>query len=116
MTIYDIMKKNGEDEWEYTCWDTDYDMEFYLYYEPEEKDNFDKGMMALARHLEVESINCGYELKVTEFVEKWLKVDAFRNLWIVPELDDIMDDWEAVMSGNAADGWYAELAKVLNNN
>lgn len=111
MKLIEILKKDEE----FTCWDTDYDMEFYMEL-LEEDDEYNKAMMTFARCVDIDDVRPdGLTLKVTELIEKNLKRKEFRDLFIDPDIDAVMEDWHAIMSGYASISWYKEFANILED-
>lgn len=110
MKLIEVLKKDEE----FTCWDTDYDMEFYMELLDDSEDSYNKSMMALARCVDVADISPnGLTLKVTELIEYNLQFDDFKELFIDPDIDAVMDDWDNIMAGYASESWYGKFAELI---
>lgn len=110
MKLIEILKKDQE----FTCWDTDYDMEFYMELLDDTEDLYNKGMMAFARCVEVADISpSGVTLKVTELIEHNLQDENFKKLFVDPDIDAVMDDWDNIMAGYASERWYGKFAELV---
>lgn len=97
-----------------TCWDTDYDTEFYMEPMDESEDTYNKAMMEFARNVEVDKITpYGIEVKATELITHNLERKEFRDLFIDPDIDAVMEDFEAIMAGYAGMKWYGKFAELL---
>lgn len=113
MKLIELLKKNQE----WTCWDTDYDMEFYMELLDEKNDNYNKAMMTFARCVEVADISPkGITVKATELIEKNLEREEFRELFIDPDIDAVMCGWDAIMAGYASESWYGKFAELVKEN
>lgn len=109
MKLIELLK----DGQEFTCCDTDYDMEFYME-KLEENDNYNKAMMAFARCVDVDDISPNrLILKVTELIERNLERDEFKKLFIDPDIDAVMEDWDSIMAGYAGINWYGKFADLV---
>lgn len=111
MKLIELLKENEE----FTCWDTDYDMEFYME-KLDENDDYNKAMMAFARCVEVKDISPrGLTLKVTELIESNLEREEFRDLFIDTDIDSVMYDWDNIMAGYASESWYSKFAELVKS-
>lgn len=109
MKLIELLKEDQE----WTCWDDTYDGEFYME-KLEEDDDYNKAMMAFARCVDIADITPnGLVLKVTELIERNLEREEFRKLFIDPDIDEVMYDWDNIMAGYAAVSWYAKFAELI---
>lgn len=110
MKLMELLTKENE---EFTCWDTDYDMEFYME-KLKEDDPYNRAMMAFARCVDIKHVGPkGITLKVTELITKNLEREEFRELFIDSDIDAVMNDWDAIMAGYAGESWYDNLARLI---
>lgn len=113
MTLYDYIKQT--EDWETTVFDKDYDIEVYFYKnEDGELDRWDKSMEKLSKLLIIDNISKnGVTVNLAEVIENKLenlkKVDLFK----VVDIDLIMDDIEAIISGNVSEIWMEDFVNAL---
>ena len=113
MTLYDYIKQTKD--WETTVFDKDYDIEVYFYKnEDGELDRWDKSMEKLSKLLIIDNISKnGVTVNLAEVIENKLenlkKVDLFK----VVDIDLIMYDIEAIISGNVSDIWMEDFVNAL---
>lgn len=115
MTLYDYLKacKDGE---EVTVWDRDYDIESYFYNETntEDLDLWNESMIELSKLLNVEKVqNNGVIVNLAEVIEYKLEDLEEANLFVECDIDLIMDDIMAILSGNVSEEWMEDFVEVL---
>ena len=113
MTLYDYIKQTKD--WENTVFDKDYDIEVYFYKNDDgELDSWDKSMENLSKLLIVDSISKnGVTVNLSELIESKLENLKKADLFIRTDIDSIMDDIEAIISGNVSEEWMEEFVKTL---
>lgn len=114
MTLYDYIKQT--EDWEITVFDKDYDIEVYFYKndEDEELDSWDESMEKLSKLLMVDSISeRGVIVNLSEVIESKLENLKEAELFRMVDVDWIMDDIEAIISGNVSEEWMEEFVDVL---
>ena len=113
MTLYDYIKQT--EDWENTVFDKDYDIEVYFYKNDDgELDSWDKSMENLSKLLIVDSISKnGVTVNLSELIESKLENLKKADLFIRTNIDSIMDDIEAIISGNVSEEWMEEFVKTL---
>lgn len=115
MTLYDYILQSKN--WENPVYDESYDIEFY-FYKPkpgETLDDWDKGMLTLAKALTVtESNEHGATVNLSEVIEKKLPELDEAGLFLLCDIDTIMDDMMSILSGNVSEKWMMKFAEVLS--
>lgn len=112
MKLYELLEKNKESE--YTIWDKDYDIEFYMEYGG--KSDWDKAMRLIAKKLTVVEIKPnGVICDVSGLIERNIPNPIFDELFIDNDLDAIMDDFGAIMAGNVSEKWMMRFAECLDS-
>ena len=114
MTLYDFIKQT--EDWETTVFDKDYDIEIYFYKndEDEELDSWDESMEKLSKLLMVDSISeHGVIVNLSEIIESKLENLKEAELFRIVDIDWIMDDIEAIISGNVSEEWMEEFVDAL---
>ena len=114
MTLYDYIKQT--EDWETTVFDKDYDIEVYFYKndEDEELDSWDESMEKLSKLLTVNEISKnGVIVNLSELIESKMKNLKEAKLFRVVDIDLIMDDIEAIISGNVNEEWMEEFVDAL---
>jgi len=112
MTLYEYI--NQSKDWENTVFDKDYEIETYFYKNDEEKDSWDESMEKLSRLLIVDSFcDRGVIVNLSELIES--KIDKLEkaDLFADCDIDLIMDDIEAILSGNVPEEWMQEFVNAL---
>ena len=114
MTLYEYI--NQTKDWETTVFDKDYDIEVYFYKneDGEELDSWDVSMENLSKLLTVDNISKhGVTVNLAEVIEG--KIDSLKeaDLFIYCDIDSIMDDIEAIISGNVSEEWMESFVRVL---
>ena len=113
MTLYDYIKQT--EDWENTVFDKDYDIEVYFYKnDDDDLDSWDKSMEKLSKLLTVDEISkYGVTVNLSELIESKLENLKKANLFIITDIDSIMDCIESVISGNVSEEWMEEFVKTL---
>lgn len=113
MTLYDYIKQTKD--WEITVFDKDYDIEVYFYKnDDEELDSWDKSMEKLSKLLTIDNISkYGVTVNLAEVIEKHLEDLKKAELFIYCDIDSIMDDIEAIISGNISEKWMERFVNIL---
>lgn len=112
MTLFELLEQSKGSE--FTIWDKDYDIEFYMEY-CDGKDEWDKAMMKLAKVFKAEEISPdGVTCNVSETIEKFIGQPEFDKLFIDSDIDAIMDDFDAIMAGNVSEGWMKKFADIIS--
>lgn len=115
MTLYDYIKQT--EDWEITVFDRDYDIEVYFYKnDNEELDSWDKSMERLSKLLIVDNISKhGVIVNLSEVIENKLENLKEAELFRMVDIDWIMDDIEAIISGNVSEEWMETFVNTLTN-
>lgn len=114
MTLYDYIKQT--EDWEVTVFDKDYDIEVYFYKNDDEEDldSWDKSMKKFSKLLVVDNISSrGVTVNMSELIESKMENLKERELFIVVDIDWIMDDIEAIISGYASETWLENFVSAL---
>lgn len=113
MTLYDYIEQTKD--WENTVFDKDYDIEIYFYKNDyEEMDSWNKSMERLSKLLTVDSISKnGVIVNLSELIESKLENLKNAKLFRVVDIDWIMDDIEAIISGNVSEEWMEKFVDAL---
>lgn len=113
MTLYDYIKQT--EDWETTVFDRDYDIEVYFYKNDDgEMDSWDKSMEKLSKLLAVDSVSKnGVIVNLSELIESKLENLKKAELFRITDIDWIMDDIEAIISGNVSEEWMEEFVDAL---
>lgn len=113
MTLYDYIKQT--EDWETTVFDRDYDVEVYFYKnDDEELDGWDKSMENLSKLLVVDNVSkYGVTVNMAELFES--KMENLKNakLFIRTDIDSIMDDINAIISGYVSENWMEKFVDAL---
>lgn len=111
-TLFDYLQETDGEE--VTVFDVDYDIEVYFYRDDEPSDDWDKSMVELSKLLYVvrESEN-GVTVDLSTLIERHLGTISISNLFNDADLDDIMDDIEAILAGNVSENWFKRFVEVL---
>ena len=109
MTLYEMLPKDGS---ETGITDIDYDMESYFYY-TEDGDKWDTAMMDLAKLLTVDHVAPSGNIVVNLSALIEAHIPLFGDLFIVNDIDAIMDDIEPILSGNVSEEWMQEFVEIL---
>ena len=113
MTLYDYLLTQ-EDGDEITVWDKDYDIEVYFYAEHNPVDEWDKALMELSKLLTVTEISDdGVVVNLSEVIESHLEELEKADLFRVCDIDSIMDDINAIISGYVSEEWFERFVNVL---
>lgn len=119
ITLYKVMKL-GEEGYEYTVHDVDYDTECYFYSDFESSDRFDKALIELAKLLSVREIvedEDGNPSKLTCDISGLIEMhidDLKRHkLFGSYDIDDIMEDWDNIISGYVSESWMETFVKAM---
>ena len=113
MKLYDYLlaMRNGE---ELTTWDNDYDTEIYFYAEYIPLDKWDKSLMELSKLLTVvEILEDGVVIDFAEVIESRMEELKKADLFIHCNIDAIMDDMNAIMSGYVSEEWMEKFVETL---
>lgn len=112
MTLRAYLHKMEQGD-EVTVWDNTYDIEVYFY--NQEGDAWDSAMMKLASKLDVLDVspNGGVTVDLTGLIERNLGNLRKANLFISLDIDDIMDDMEAILAGNVSENWLVKFVSCL---
>lgn len=114
MTLLDYMSAHEGEE--ITVHDVDYDIESYFYGD-EPKDDWDRAMQKLAACLDIKEIKEDDEevtVNLSELIEN--NLENIKDLFIVSTVDVIMDDIEAILSGNVSEQWMVDFANAISSN
>ena len=113
MTLYDYIKQT--EDWETTVFDKDYDIEVYFYKNDEEElDSWDESMKRLSKLLTVDEISKnGVIVNLSELIESKMENLKEAELFRRVDIDWIMDDIEAIISGNVSEEWMEKFVKAL---
>lgn len=114
MTLYEHIKQT--EDWEVTVYDKDYDIEVYFYKndDEEELDSWDKSMEKFSKLLIVDNIsNHGVTVNMSEFIESKMESLKKAKLFIRCDIDSIMDDIEAIISGYVSEEWMEKFVNTL---
>lgn len=112
MTLYDYIKQT--EDWETTVFDKDYDIEVYFYKNDEEPDSWDESMEKLSKLLTVDEISKnGIIVNLSELIESKMENLKEAELFRVVDIDLIIDDIEAIISGNVSEEWMEEFVDAL---
>ena len=113
MTLYDYLSLM-EDGYEMTVWDDDYDIEVYFYNTTNVEDLWDKSMVELSKLLEVKKVcTNGVIVNLSKVIESHLEDLNKADLFIECDIDLIMNDIEAIISGNVSEEWMENFVNVL---
>ena len=113
MKLYDYLALMGEGI-ELTVWDRDYDTESYFYGGTKAEDSWEKSMIELSKLLTVEAIHPnGVTVNLSEVIENHIKYLEKSELFIECDIDLIMEDIEAIISGNVSEDWMETFINVL---
>lgn len=119
VTLFEIMK-TFEEGYEYTIHDVDYYTECYFYSDFESSDRFDKAIIELSKLLSVREIveyedgnpselTCDINGLIEMHIDDLKRHELFRSY----DIDDIMDCWDAIISGNVSERWMEEFVNAL---
>ena len=98
---------------EFTVWDSAYDIETYFYH-PDMTDKWDSAMWKIADKLNVtESDGDKVTVDLSEVIERNLDNGVFDKLFIINDIDAIMDDIMNIFAGYVSDSWLTEFADSL---
>ena len=114
--MYDYIKQT--EDWETTVFDKDYDIEVYFYKndEDEEPNSWDESMEKLSKLLTVDEISKnGVIVNLSELIESKMENLKEAELFRVVDIDLIMDDIEAIISGNVSEEWMEEFVDALTH-
>ena len=112
MKLYDYLT-TLEEGTELTVWDTDYDMETYLYND-EPDDEWQTSMLDLAKLLDVTEVKeRGVIVDVSGIIENKLNELKEANLFKRCTVDSIMGGMEEILSGYVSEEWFKEFVDVL---
>ena len=112
MKLYDYIKLMPEGE-ELTVWDKDYDIETY-FYGGKPDDKWDKAMYDLSKLLTIEEIrNNGVTVNLSEMIENKLENLDKADLFIICDIDSIMDDIDNILAGNVSEDWMEQFVVAL---
>ena len=118
MTIYEMAKQNDWLGEEIICFDTDYDIEFYMY--PEEKcdsdDPFDIGLDWLCKHLEVAEViedRFMCTVKVTKMIEDHIAALKKSDLFYISNVEDIVCSFPSIVAGYVDEEWMEKFVSLL---
>lgn len=117
-TLYEYMMKHP-DEYEFTVFDTNYDIETYFYNpsDPEEPDEWETAILELAKLL---PINNSVEPDIDEIIidlgqlimchlEAIKKTDLFNTT----NIDDIIESMPSILAGNVCQEWMDKFINIL---
>lgn len=114
MTLYEYIRQT--EDWETTVFDKDYDTESYFYKNNhnEKLDNWDKSMEKLSKLLTVENISeHGVTVNLSELIESKMENLKEAKLFRRTNIDAIMNDIEAIISGYVSEEWMEEFVNAL---
>lgn len=114
MTLYEYIKQT--EDWEVTVWDKDYDIEVYFYKNDDEEDldSWDNSMEKFSKLLVVDNISSrGVTVNMSELIESKMENLKKAKLFIRTDIDSIMDDIEAIISGNVSETWLENFVSAL---
>ena len=112
MKLYDYLV-TLEEGTELTVWDTDYDMETYLYND-EPDDDWQTSMLKLAKLLDVTEIKeRGAVVDISGIIEKKINELKEADLFGRCTVDSIMNDMENILAGYVNEGWFKKFVDVL---
>lgn len=111
MTLFEFMKTY--EDFELTVWDNDYDIEIYFYNCDEtDIDEWDKAMIEISKLLNIIEIHQnGVIVNLSEIIDK--NIEKLEGLFGDCNIDVIMDDIEAIFSGNVSEKWIKAFANAL---
>lgn len=119
MTLLEYMNEHEGEE--ISVHDVDYNMESY-FYGGEPEDDWDRAMQKLASMLEIKEFETGvpggiYTQGVTVNLSEVIEdnLDKIKELFIVPTVDAIMDDIEAILSGNVSEKWLVDFVESISD-
>ena len=102
MKLYDILVETDD---EVTVWDVDYDTECYFYGD-------DDNLLELSKYIDVVEVRKnGVICDICGLINK--NLNNLKDLFEVDEVDDIMADWDAIISGYVSDEWMEKFVEVL---
>ena len=111
MTLLEYINEHEGEE--ITIHDVDYDIESY-FYGGEPQDNWDRAMQKLAACLDVREIEAdgeGVTVNLSELIEN--NLEKIKDLFIISTVDAIMNDIEAILSGNVSERWMIDFADAI---
>lgn len=113
MTLYEYICKSKD--WENTVFDEVYDTESYFYKnDDEELDSWDKSMEKLSKLLIVKNISKhGVTVNLSELIESKIEKLKKAKLFKRTNIDAIMDDIEAIISGYVSEEWMEKFVDTL---
>lgn len=114
MRLYDYIKQS--EDWENTVFDEDYDIEVYFYKnDDEELDSWDKSMEKLSKLLTVSNVSKhGVTVNLSKVIESKMENIGKVGLFRVVDIDLIMDNIEAIISGNVSEDWMEDFVRALS--
>ena len=112
MRLYDYIKQT--EDWETTVFDRDYDVEVYFYKPDEEMSSWDKSMENLSKLLVVDNVSKhGVTVNMAELFESKMENLREAKLFIRTDIDSIMDDINAIISGYVSENWMEKFVDAL---
>lgn len=113
MTLYEYLKTRNDGE-EVTVFDIDYDIESYFYNDEDPEDRWQTAMLELTKKLDVIKIHKnGVEVNLSEVIERNIEKLSEAGLFIICDVDAIMDDIMAILSGYVSEKWLEKFADTL---
>ena len=122
MTLYTFLKNHADIE-ELTVWDTDYDIEFYMYRDSvvTPRDDWDRCMQILAKKLIVKKENwsaSGVVVNLTSMVKRHLSQleDLFRFPYDADKADKveyIVCNINFIVAGNVSEKWMKDFVRCF---
>ena len=107
------------DEFEFTVFDTDYDIEIYFYNpsDPENPDEWETAMLEIAKLL---PINNSVEPDINEIIVDLgqlimchLETIKKTDLFSTNNIDEIVESMPNILAGNVSQEWIDEFINVL---
>lgn len=117
-TLYEYMMKHS-DEFEFTVFDTDYDIETYFYNpsDPENPDEWETAMLEIAKLL---PINNSVEPDIDEIIVDLgqlimchLETIKKTDLFSTNNIDEIVESMPSILAGNVSQEWMNKFIDVL---
>ena len=113
MTLLEFLEQTPEGD-EITVWDNTFDLETYFYNNTASTDPWDIAMMDLASKLNIISIrDYGVIVDLYELIENNIDRLQKADLFIVTDVDSIMEDMDSILAGNVSEDWFVKFVNCL---
>lgn len=117
MKLYDCLlkfKEGSEEGLEVIVCDNVYDTETYFYVEFDNVDNWQDLMLRFSKLVEVEKTtnNC-VVCKFSELIKNHIKGLKEADLFYFYNIDDVMSNFDNIMSGYVSETWLKKFIEVL---